>query len=340
MVEPSARPLEGPVRRGVRTKELVRRLNPGDVALIAHADLDGLAAQELAARGVVAVLDTDDAATGRIPNRGPSLLLNAGIGLVDRLGPGFWEQVSEGETVRIVSGNVLRGGALIGSGRRLTAHEVSTIERRAERDLPATLADFARNTLHRISDELDILSWEYPLRGRSLVPQGRPCVVVARGPGYGEDFVWVTRSLGGRSAVGLIGVDGAADRAIEAGWRPDVIAGDMDSVSDEALRSGATLVAHATPEGRCPGAARLEGLGLPYEVLPCRGTSVDAALLLADAHGCDPVISVGLPRSPLDFLEKGRQGMASSVLVRLRLGDRLVDAGGCRVFDDLTRRSL
>jgi len=339
-VEPLARPLEGPVRRGVRTKELVHRLSPGDVALIAHPDIDGLAAQELAERGVVAVLDTHDAATGRIPNRGPGLLLGAGIGLVDRLGPSFWDQIREGERLRIVHGDVLRGGDLVGRGRRLTPPELDSIVDKARQGLPDTLADFARNTLLRASGELDLLSWQCPLQGYDLVPRGQACVVVARGPGYMEDFSWVLRRLGEHAGVGLIGVDGAADAAIAAGWRPDVIVGDMDSVSDEALRSGATLVAHATPEGRCPGAARLQDLGLVYEVLPCRGTSMDAALLLAEAHGCDPVISVGLLRSPLDFLEKGRPGMASSMLVRMRLGERLIDAGGCRSFDDITRRSL
>lgn len=338
VVEPSAPLLEGPVRRGVLTKELVHRLRPGDVALISHPDLDGLAAQELAARGVVAVLDTHDAATGRIPNRGPGILLAAGIGLVDCLGPDVWGKVREGETVRISSGDVLRGNVLVGRGRRLTLRELSTIELHAQRTLPSTLAGFARNSLAKAAEELELLSWECPARYAAVITPGRPCLVVARAPGYREDFAWVLSRLGDHCGIALIGVDGAADMAIEAGWRPDVIVGDMDSVSDEALRSGALLVAHSTPDGHCPGAIRLRALGLEHEVLACRGTSIDVALLLADAHRSNPILCVGNPRGPLDFLEKGRPGMASSMLVRLRLGERLVDVGGCRLLDSLTRR--
>jgi uncharacterized membrane-anchored protein len=317
----------------------MHRLRPGDVALIAHSDLDELAAQELAARRVVAVLDTEDAATGRIPNRGPAVLVGAGIALVDRLGGEVWNQVSEGQPVRVLHGRVIRGRSVLAHGRRLTPDELVRIEARARQDLPSTVADFARNTLLRASEELDLLSWECPLAGRGMVPEGRPCVVVARGPGYRKDFAWIARRLGGAAGVGLIAVDGAADLSLEAGWRPDVIVGDMDSVSDQALRAGSMLVAHANPEGDCPGSERLRSLALPHEVMACRGTSVDAALLLAEAQGADPVIGVGMARGPLDFLEKGRFGMASTMLVRFRLGDRLIDSRGFRALDDLVRRA-
>ena len=76
-------PVHGRVRRGKRTKDLVKLLEPGDVAVIAHADLDRVAADGLVESGVVAVVNTEPSITGRYPNGGPLRLLNAGVVLID-----------------------------------------------------------------------------------------------------------------------------------------------------------------------------------------------------------------------------------------------------------------
>jgi len=116
--------------------------------------------------------------------------------------------------------------------------------------------------------------------------------------------------------------------ALEAGYKPDMIIGDMDSCSDAALRSGAELVVHAYRDGRAPGIERIENLGLSAVVFPALGTSEDAAMLLADSYGARLLVAVGTHASLVEFLDKGRSGMASTFLTRLRVGPKLVDAKG------------
>ena len=123
-------------------------------------------------------------------------------------------------------------------------------------------------------------------------------------------------------------MDGGADALIEAGFRPDMIIGDMDSCSDDTLRCGAELVVHAYHDGRAPGMERIEALGLSAVVFPALGTSEDAAMLLADFKGARLLVAVGTHASLVEFLDKGRSGMASTFLVRLRVQHKLVDAKG------------
>jgi uncharacterized membrane-anchored protein len=126
----------------------------------------------------------------------------------------------------------------------------------------------------------------------------------------------------------LVGVDGGADALIEVGYTPDVIVGDMDSVSDHALRCGAEVVVHAYADGRAPGLQRVQDLGVAAVVFPAAGTSEDVALLLADEKGAALIVAVGTHATLVEFLDKGRQGMASTFLTRLRVGGKLVDAKG------------
>ena len=163
---------------------------------------------------------------------------------------------------------------------------------------------------------------------------GRPVLVAVRGENYEADLARLGRYLREQRPV-VIAVDGAADTLLEAGVRPDIILGDMDSVSDDALRCGAELVVHAYvrsagPGGSAPGLERLRGLGLDVRAhtFPVPGTSEDAALLLAYEKGADLIVAVGTHTNLEDFLDKGRKGMASTFLVRLKVGNRLVDARG------------
>jgi uncharacterized membrane-anchored protein len=126
----------------------------------------------------------------------------------------------------------------------------------------------------------------------------------------------------------LIGVDGGADAILEDGFAPDMIVGDMDSATDRVLRSGAELVVHAYPDGRAPGRDRLDAMGLPYKVVPAPATSEDVAMLIAAEKGADLIVTVGSHFNLVEFLDKNREGMSSTFLTRLRVGEILVDAKG------------
>jgi uncharacterized membrane-anchored protein len=123
-------------------------------------------------------------------------------------------------------------------------------------------------------------------------------------------------------------VDGGADAILEAGHTPSVILGDMDSASDGALASGAELIVHGYPDGRAPGRDRLAAAGLDHTVFPADGTSQDVAMLLAYEMGAEMIVSVGAHFNLVEFLDKDRDGMSSTFLTRLRIGESLVDAKG------------
>ena len=115
---------------------------------------------------------------------------------------------------------------------------------------------------------------------------------------------------------------------MDEGLRPDMIVGDMDSVSDKALRSGAEIVVHAYRDGTAPGIDRVKNLGVEHVVFPATGTSEDIAMLLADEKGASLIVAVGTHETLVEFLDKGRAGMASTFLTRLRVGGKLIDAKG------------
>ena len=126
----------------------------------------------------------------------------------------------------------------------------------------------------------------------------------------------------------LIAVDGGADALIEAGYKPDVIVGDMDSVSDVALRCGAELLVHGYRDGLAPGEERARALGVPYQVVRATGISEDLALLLAYEKGSELIVAVGTHFNLIEFLERNRAGMSSTFITRLKVGEILIDAKG------------
>jgi uncharacterized membrane-anchored protein len=319
--------IRGAARRGRRTKELVRHLGPGDVAVIDHVNIDRIAAEELIATGVRAVLNASPSSDGRYPNAGPPLLVRAGVTLIDVDEGDPFELLRDGDSLTIVGGVVYAGGREALRGRVLKADE---LERRLDeqRDqVNAALAAFAENTVAHVRQETDLLtgSIEFPPTRTSF--RDRHVLIVVRGDGHRRDLKALRAYIRDVRPV-VVAVDGGADGALEAGLRPDVILGDMDSAGDEALRCGAELIVHAYPDGRAPGRDRLLELGLEHTLVPSAGTSEDVAMLMAYEKGADLIVSVGAHFNLIEFLDRRRGGMSSTFLTRLRIGERLVDAKG------------
>src|SRR5918997_2474874 len=76
----------GLVRLDRRTKNLTKRLRPGEIAVLHHADLDRVSAEALVQAGVAAVVNAVPSVSGRYPNPGPGILMDAGIPLIDDVG--------------------------------------------------------------------------------------------------------------------------------------------------------------------------------------------------------------------------------------------------------------
>jgi len=316
----------GPARLDRRTKHLVQRLTPDDVAIIDHTDLDRVSAEELLESGVRVVLNVAPSQTGRFPNPGPLLLVRGGVRLIDVEGSLF-DEVSEGELLTVRGASVFRNGSCLAAGRSLSAEELAAALAEQRSRVTEALESFADNTMRYLREEGRFLAEGIdfpPLRTRF---RDRHSLVVARGPGHKRDLRIVRPYIRDFKPV-LVAVDGGADALLEAGYKPHVIVGDMDSVSDRALQCGAELLIHAYEGGEAPGAERAERLGLSYEIVPAPGISEDVALLLAYEKGAALIVAVGTHFNVIEFLERNRAGMSSTFLTRLKVGELLIDARG------------
>lgn len=323
--------VHGPLRADKRTKDLVKRLKPGDIALIHHADLDATAARALLDANVAAVINAAPSITGRYPNRGPSILLEGGVPLLDAVGSEFFQAAltQEGTPATLEGETVTLSGGLSVQGMRLNSERIDALLEAARTNLSDELEQFARNTLRYMSEEKAILLDPVDVPEVSAPIRGRHVLIVVRGEGYKDDLRELRPYLSDVRPV-LIGVDGGADALLEEGFKPDIIIGDMDSVSDKTLQCGAELIVHGYARGdrTAPGLERIERLGLQAKVFNAPGMSEDVAILLADEQGASLIVAVGTHFSLVEFLDKGRSGMASTFLVRLRTGSKLVDAKG------------
>ncbi|MFC6887282.1 MULTISPECIES: putative cytokinetic ring protein SteA [Actinomadura] len=322
-------------RRGVtaaarldrRTKDLTKRLQPGDVAVIDHVDLDRVSAEALVSCEVGAVVNVAPSISGRYPNLGPQILVDAGIPLVDDVGPEIFVKLAEGDQVRVEDSSVFKGEDVVAKGTAQTPETVEAALVEAKAGLAHQLEAFVANTMEYVKRERDLLIDGVGVPDVETEIDGRHALIVVRGYHYREDIATLRPYIREYRPV-LIGVDGGADALLEAGYRPDMIVGDMDSVSDDALTSGAEIVVHAYRDGRAPGLQRVHELGQEAVTFPATATSEDIAMLLADDKGATLIVAVGTHANMVEFLDKGRAGMASTFLTRLRVGSKLVDAKG------------
>jgi uncharacterized membrane-anchored protein len=294
------------------------------------------------------VVNASDSISGRYPNMGPLLLVAAGIPLVDGVGHAVMDQIKEGDAVTVSDGEVVIDGHVVATGTRHTLESLEAQIEASKLRVGAELERFAENTLEYLRREHHLLTDSPVLPKLGVDLTGRHVLVVVRGGlGWKEDLAALRAYIREIRPV-MIGVDGGADALVEAGYRPDLVIGDFDSVKDETLRAvcrngdpekGAPLIVHAYPGGKAPGAARLDALGLPYTVFEAAGTSEDIAMLLAYEKRAELIVAVGTHASMVEFLDKGRAGMASTFLVRLKVGPILVDAKGVsRLYQSRVRK--
>ena len=319
--------MRGRARLAKRTKELAARLEPGEIAVIDHEDLDEVAARSLVHARAALVVNAKRSISGRYPNPGPRILLEAGIPLLDAVGEEIFSELVDGELIEVRNGGIYRDGRLVAAGKPLTLEEVEEAYQAGRRNVVAEIEAFVENTLEYARKEKAFILGSVRFPELRTEMRGRPVLVVVRGPGYRDDLRAIASYIDEVRPV-TIGVDGGADALLELGFLPDIILGDMDSVSDDALRCGAELVVHAYPDGRAPGRERLSRLGLGGHEVASVGTSEDVALLMAYELGASLIVAVGTHSNIVDFFEKGRRGMASTFLVRLKVGSILVDAKG------------
>jgi uncharacterized membrane-anchored protein len=315
----------GVARLDRRTPRLAGRLNPGDIAIIDHVDLDRMAAEALVAAKPIAIINAQPSISGRYPNLGPQLLVSNGIVLLDNVGAEIFASVKEGTKVRIDGHTVFVGENPVVTGTPQDIETVHALMIEAKAGLSSQLEAFAVNTAEFMSRERGLLLDGEGIPDIKTKFAGRHALIVVRGHDHERDLKSLKHYIREYRPI-LVGVDGGSDALLEAGHKPHLIVGDMDAVSDAALATGAEVVVHAYPDGRAPGLARVQDLGIEAITFPTSGTSEDAAMLLADDKGAELVVAVGSHATLTEFLDRGREGMASTFLTRLRLGAKIIDA--------------
>ncbi|HHT51364.1 MAG TPA: hypothetical protein GXZ78_07880 [Eubacteriaceae bacterium] len=319
--------IKGKVRLDKKTKNLVKRIKPGEIAIIKHRDIDEIAAESLVDRKVKMVINLDKSISGKYPNLGPKILNDGNIPILDNVQEDLFNLIKENDEIEIIRNEIYKDNKFIGKGDLFTDEIINHKIDKAKDNISIELDKFIENTLDYAKKEKDIIlnGIFFPLIQTPI--RGKQVVVVVRGKNYKEDLSILQSYIKEEKPV-LIGVDGGADALLEFGYKPNIIVGDMDSVSDYALKNCDEIIVHAYTDGTAPGMERINALNLTALTIPAPGTSEDIAMLLAYEKGADLIIALGSHSNMIDFLEKGRKGMASTFLVRLKIGSKLIDAKG------------
>ncbi len=223
---------QGTAKLDKRTKDLVKRLGPDDVAIIDHVDMDRVSAESLAR----------DRRRGRRQRRAVDL---GGVSQ-RRAAPARSRRrdahrrrraarsstrIDEGDQIEVVGDEVLRDGVVYAVGARLSVAEIEEKMEAAKAGLGEQLDRFARNTIEYLEKEKSILTDETWVPATKVEMYGRHVLVVVRGYDFKQDLDALKPYVSEMRPV-LVGVDGGADAIMEAGFTPDIIVGDMDSVTD------------------------------------------------------------------------------------------------------------
>jgi len=321
--------VHGVLRVDSRAALLAPRLQPGDIAVLDLVDLDGATAQTLLSRRVSGVVNVSPSTSGRYPNLGPTLLVEAGVPLLDDVGPHVLTDLRDGRSARIDGDTLWVDDEPVACGTRHDAASVSTLRTLARAGTAAQLADLTANATGFLLDEKDRLLEGTGLPALDVSVTGRTVVVV--GPAYDavEDLRRLRRFVRRRDAL-VVGVDAGADVVLSAGHRLDLAVGDPGTMSDAALRAARQVVVRADLEGL----NRVHDLNVPLTRMASRAAAEDMALLLF--REARSVVLVGAPRGLEELLDRGREAAASSLLVRFEAGQRLVPVGAA--VDSVLRR--
>ncbi|WP_116048944.1 putative cytokinetic ring protein SteA [Amycolatopsis palatopharyngis] len=317
--------ITGVARVDRRTRELLRRVGPGDIVVLDQVDLDRSTADALVGAEVAAVVNASPSISGRYPNLGPEILVSAGVPLIDSVGGEVMRTVKDGSRLRVHEGAVFVGDRQVASGTVQTQESVADQMIEAKAGMSTQLEAFSANTIEFLRRERTLILDGVGVPEVKVPVRDRHVLVVASGKGHLEDLRALKKYIGEHRPV-LVGVDAGADTLLATGYVPDIIVGDPLGIQAETLKSGGEVVVPAQPDGHAPGVARIQDLGIGAVTFPASGNSEDLALLIADAHDAALVVTVGFQATLQEFLDHGRSGSnPSTFLTRLKLGTKLVD---------------
>lgn len=303
------------------------KLSEGDIVVVDQPDTGRALAQKFIDAKVAAVVNTAAFSTGNVPNFGPQMMLDAGIVLVDNADPTITDRLKNGRKGRLHEGKILYGDRSIGKGEVLDEDTAVTRFDEARETLADHMEAFTGNTAEFVRTEAPLFIDGLGVPDVGVNMDDRKVLVVSPDPDIDEKLKSLRYFIREYEPV-VVAVDGAADTLLKHGYRPRVIVGDPELISNDALNCGATIVLPAEPDGHAAGLERIQDLGVGAMTFPAATSdSTDLALLLADYHGASMVVTLG-PVLDLDRIFDTAQSpdTPSAMLSRLRVGGRLVDS--------------
>jgi len=317
--------VSGVARVDRNTQRLLRRVGPGDIAVLDEVDLDRVTAEALVRAEVAGVVNASPSISGRFPNLGPEILVGAGVPLIDGVGVELLRTVKDGSKIRLLDGVIFAGEKELGRGVAQTPDSVADQMIEAKAGMIAQLEAFSANTIEFLRAERTLILDGVGVPDVRVLVKGRHALVVAPGPGHAQDVKRLKKYIAEHNPV-VIGVGAAADTLRSQGVRADIVLGDPSGIEEETLRHAREVVVPAQPDGHAPGLQRIQDLGIQAVRFPSSGNPEDLALLLADTHGASLVVTVGFQATLAEFLDHGRAGSNPSTFVtRLKLGSKIVD---------------
>ena len=319
--------IKGRLKKDKKTKDLANRVKSGDIALIAHKDIDEVAALSLVEKKIKCIINIEKTISGRYPNQGPSILLESNIPIFETEQKDIFNIIDEDGIIEISDNNIVYKDKIVANCQLLDENKIEELLNIGYDNIEKELENFIENTLEYAKKEKGLVTGKIPIPKTKTKIKGKHVLVVVRGKDYKADLEAMRSYIDEVNPI-FIGVDGGGDALLDFGYTPDIVVGDMDSISDKCLKKAKEIIVHAYSDGRAPGLKRVEDLGLKAQIFPAPGTSEDIAFLLSYDNGADLIVAVGTHTNMIDFLEKGRPGMSSTFLVRLKVGSILVDAKG------------
>ena len=238
----------GVARIDRNTSRLLRRVGPGDIAVLDEMDLDRATADALVTAEVAAVVNAAPSISGRYPNQGPEILVGAGIPLFDSVGGDVFRRVKDGTKLRLHEGGVFSGDKELAQGSEQSSDSVADLMVEAKTGLVDHLEAFSGNTIEFIRRESSLLLDGVGVPDVKIAMRGRHVVVVSNGYDHAEDLKRLKPFIKEYRPI-LVGVDGGADALTAAGYTPDLIVGDPDGIGTETLKCGARWCCPHTPTG-------------------------------------------------------------------------------------------
>lgn len=320
----------GVARVARRADNVIGRVGHGDIVVFEQPDIDKTTAETLVRAGVTGVINVASSISGRYPNLGPEILINAGVVLVDITGDDIFSQLKDGTKIRLYDGAVYAGDVQLGTGVEHTTESIADLMIEAKAGMSAQLEAFAANAIEYMQRERTLLLDGVGIPELACDVDGRPVLVVAPSRDTAAELKSLRKFIADYHPV-LVGVDGGGDALRNAGFMPDILVGNPEQMSDDVLhpknpKHRPEVVIPADVDGHAPGLERLQDLGLGAVTFPASGTAEDLALLLVHAHGAALMVTAGMRTSLTSLLDRGHGNAASSFLVRLKVADRIVEA--------------